>query len=312
MNPLSQAAALLSEQGLDAGGMLARSDIGLWGSAVTVGVSGGADSVGLALLAWLSGRRVVAIQVDHGLRPESPAEGPFVAAQLARFSIPVIQKRVRIEPGPNLEERARIARMAVLGDCATAHTLDDQAETLLANLFRGASLAGVAAMEAGRRHPVLRLRRTELRQLCSALSVEWIEDPSNLDPRFVRNRIRHEVIPLVNEITGRDVAPILARTAGMNREYLEAAGRLADEAREPLELPGVLLRMWLGSKIRECSGLRLSSYHLSGVEGVARGQLRAHNLPDSIVVRRRGDRLELSGPGMPAAWIDLNPGSEER
>ena len=88
--------------------------------------------MGLALLAWLSGRRVVAIQVDHGLRPESPAEGPFVAAQLARFSIPVIQKRVRIEPGPNLEERARIARMAVLGDCATAHTLDDQAETLLA------------------------------------------------------------------------------------------------------------------------------------------------------------------------------------
>ncbi len=268
--------------------------------------------MGLALLAWLSGRRVVAVQVDHGLRPMSAAEGPFVAAQLARFSIPVVQKRVRIEPGPNLEERARLARMAVLGECATAHTLDDQAETVLVNLFRGASLAGVSAMEPGRHHPVLRLRRAELRTLCEALSVEWIEDPSNLDSRFLRNRIRREVIPLVNEVAGRDVAPILARSADVSREYLVAAGELAYGSGDPLALPGVLFRMWLGSKIREQTGLKLSSYHLIRVEGVARGQLRAHNLPDRILVRKRGWRLELSGPAAPVKWIDLNPGGEER
>ena len=103
-------------------------------------------------------------------------------------------------------------------DAATGHTADDQAETVLANLLRGAGVHGLAGMRAGPGHPLLGLRRAETVALCELLGLDPVQDPSNDDPRFVRNRVRHELLPLCSAIAGRDVVPVLARQA-------DAAGR---------------------------------------------------------------------------------------
>ena len=102
-----------------------------------------------------------------------------------------------VPPGPNLEARARSARFAVLPrGVATGHTMDDQAETILVNLLRGAGSDGLAGMEPGVRHPLLGLRRTETHAVCAAAGLVPVCDASNADPAFVRNRVRAELLPL--------------------------------------------------------------------------------------------------------------------
>ena len=120
-----------------------------------------------------------------------------------------------VAPGPNLEARLRAARFSVLPDgVATGHTMDDQAETVLLNLLRGAGSDGLAAMAPGTRHPLLELRRCETHALCAGLGLDPVRDPSNDDPAFMRNRVRHELLPLCAELAGRDPIPLLARQAG--------------------------------------------------------------------------------------------------
>ena len=129
--------------------------------------------------------------------------------------------RVTVGAGPNLEARARAARRAALPPGpATGHTMDDQAETVLLNLMRGAGLDGLAAMRPGPVHPMLALRRSETHGPVRAARPRPGDDPSNADRRFVRNRVRHELFPLARDIAGRDLVPVLARQAGL----------LADEA----------------------------------------------------------------------------------
>ena len=184
------------------------------GDHLVCGVSGGADSLALLVLATAAGCRVTAVHVDHGLRPGSAAEAAVVAAAAARFGAGFRSERVEVADGPNLEARARAARLGVLGDgAATGHTADDQAETVLANLLRGAGVHGLAGMRAGPTHPILALRRAETVDLCAHLGLEPVHDPTNRDPRFQRNRIRAELLPLCADIAGRDVVPVLARQA---------------------------------------------------------------------------------------------------
>ncbi|MEM8902439.1 MAG: tRNA lysidine(34) synthetase, partial [Actinomycetota bacterium] len=124
-------------------------------------VSGGPDSSALLVLAVAAGCDVEAIHVDHGLRPGSDREATIVAGTAERFGARVRSIRAPVEPGPNLEARARAARRAVLPDgTLLGHTADDQAETVLLALLRGAGIDGLGAM--GPRHrPILRLRRAE-------------------------------------------------------------------------------------------------------------------------------------------------------
>ncbi len=183
---------------------------------VTCAVSGGADSLALLVLATAAGCRVTAVHVDHGLRPESEAH--LVADAAARFGARFRAEKVHVASGPNLEARARAARYAVLPpDVLTGHTADDQAETVLLNLLRGAGLDGLAGMRpAG--HPILALRRTETEAVCAAEGLEPFTDPTNADPLHRRNRVRHELLPLLNDIAHRDVVPILARQAALLRD----------------------------------------------------------------------------------------------
>src|SRR5690606_37104020 len=104
-----------------------------------------------------------------------------------------------------LEARARAARLSVLPPGTLfGHTADDQAATVLVRLLRGTGPTGLAAMRV-EGHPMLGLRRAETVALCDDLGIETVEDPSNRDPRFVRNRVRAEVLPLLHDVAGRDV-----------------------------------------------------------------------------------------------------------
>ena len=141
------------------------------GAEVTCAVSGGADSLALLVLAVAAGTRVTAVHVDHGLRAGSGDEADVVADAAARFGAAFRAVRVQVPRGPNLEARARAARYAALpADVLTGHTADDQAETVLLNLLRGAGLDGLAGMRSAR-HPLLGLRRSETRALCADLGL---------------------------------------------------------------------------------------------------------------------------------------------
>ncbi|MGH9046056.1 MAG: tRNA lysidine(34) synthetase TilS, partial [Acidimicrobiales bacterium] len=181
------------------------------GAPLACAVSGGPDSLALVTLAVAAGCAVTAIHVDHGLRPGSSEESAVVAAAAERLGARFVAERIHIDAGPNLEARARAARQGVLPEgTATGHTMDDQAETVLCNLLRGAGLDGLGAMVPGPRHPILALRRHETESLCATMGFEPVRDPSNDDPRFLRNRVRHELLPLCAAIARRDPVPVLA------------------------------------------------------------------------------------------------------
>src|SRR5438876_376086 len=148
--------------------LLARCTFPPAGVPVTCAVSGGADSLALLVLAVAAGCTATAVHVDHGLRPGSADEADVVRDAAARYRAGFRSERVHVAAGPNLEARAREARFAVLPpDVLTGHTADDQAETILLNLLRGAGRGGLTGMGPGR-HPLLRVRRRETRALCAA------------------------------------------------------------------------------------------------------------------------------------------------
>ncbi|MGO8874105.1 MAG: tRNA lysidine(34) synthetase TilS [Acidimicrobiales bacterium] len=281
------------------------------GTDLVCGVSGGADSLALLLLATAAGCRVTAVHVDHGLRPGSAGEAERVASVAARFGAAFRAERVVVADGPNLEARARQARRRALGpDAATGHTADDQAETVLANLLRGAGVSGLAAMRAGPRHPLLDLRRTETEALCDHFGLEALRDPSNDDPRFVRNRIRHELLPLCSDIARRDVVPLLARQARVlagDAEVLDAVASLVDgsdaaalsAAPDPVARRSV--RRWLAGDDPYPPPLDA----VERVLEVARSERRATELPGGRRVSRSHGRLSLA-PADPVA-----PGAPE-
>lgn len=185
-------------------------------------MSGGPDSLALAILAVAQGCVVTAHYVDHRLRPESASEGRFVATTLTGFGVATHVRVAPVPLGPDLEGRARTARRHALpAGTLMGHTADDQAETVLLALLRGTGPDGMAAMSLDR-HPLLGLRRSETHRLCEELGIAAIDDPSNRDPRFRRNRVRHELLPLMNEIADRDVTPLVARMAALQRRTLEA------------------------------------------------------------------------------------------
>ena len=185
-------------------------------------MSGGADSLALLVLAVAAGCRVTAVHVDHGLRPDSAEEADVVRNAAGRYGAAFRAVKVDVEPGPNLEARARAARYAVLPpDVLTGHTADDQAETVLLNLLRGAGVDGLAGMRS-QGHPILALRRRETEAVCAAEGLQPVLDPTNADPAHRRNRVRHQLLPLLNEIAERDVVPLLARQAALLRDEADA------------------------------------------------------------------------------------------
>ena len=286
--------------------LLDRCTFGPAGAPLTCGVSGGADSLALLVLAAAAGAAtgapVTAIHVDHGLRPESAAEADVVAAAADRYGAAFRSVRVDVGEGPNLEARAREARRGALGpDTATGHTADDQAETVLANLLRGAGVDGLAAMRPGPRHPILDLRRQETEALCRHEGLVPVTDPSNSDPRFLRNRIRAELVPLCSALAGRDVVPVLARQAsvlaGDASVLAEVAGLLdPTDARSVAAAPEAIarraVRRWLTGEGPYAPPLDA----VDRVLDVARGDRLATEIPGGVRVARSDGRLSMEAP----------------
>ncbi|GAB3989852.1 tRNA lysidine(34) synthetase TilS [Nocardioides marmoraquaticus] len=219
------------------------------GRTALVACSGGADSLALLAGAVTSRRfgRVVGAVVDHGLQQDSAEHTARVVAQMAALGVDETASiRVTVDPGPQgIEAGAREARYAALAQLAQhfradtvllGHTLDDQAETVLLGLTRGSGGRSLAGM----RHrfdrdgvlferPLLGLTRAQTEAACTAQDLDWWTDPHNTDPRFVRSRIRHDVMPLLEQSLGPGVAAALARTATSVREDVDALDDQADD-----------------------------------------------------------------------------------
>jgi tRNA(Ile)-lysidine synthase len=239
------------------------------------------------------------VHVDHGLRQGSAAEADVVRAAAAGLGAGFRAERVQVSPGPNLEARARAARYAVLPpDVLTGHTADDQAETVLLNLSRGAGLDGLAGMRPNVNHPILALRRTETAGVCAAEGLTPVVDPSNADQAHRRNRIRAEVLPLLDDIAERDVAGVVARQAGLLRDDADALEALAAAldpadaatlAAAPIALARRAVRRWL----REGVDHPPDAATVERVLAVARKEATAADVGAGRRVARTGNRLRL-------------------
>ena len=207
-------------------------------------VSGGADSLALLhamrTLAGPRGWRLAVVTVDHGLRSGSAADAAFVVdhakalrldARLETLAPADLARHRRA----GQEGAARAARYEALwraagelgcGWLATGHTLDDQAETVLLQLLRGAGpdgLAGMSVRSGQLLRPLLGVRRAETRGCCAAVGVDWREDPTNAEPGPLRNRVRQRLLPLLEELRP-GAAGALARTAALaadERDWLD-------------------------------------------------------------------------------------------
>jgi len=279
---------------------------------VVVACSGGPESLALLALAGDAGLAPVAVHVDHSSREGSAAEADVVAGFAERLGTGFAAETVTVPPGPNFEARAREARYEALERArarlgATAvlvgHSRDDQAETVLLNVLRGAGVTGLAGMPARRGtivRPLLDVPRAELGAVCAALGLSPLQDPMNADPVHRRVWIRREVIPALESGAARDLRAVLARQAVVARADSDLLDELAAEllalgpgevglgaaalAAAPEALARRAVRQWLGPPPP-------SAEHVEAVLAVARGERRAVELPGGIEVRRAGGRL---------------------
>jgi len=220
-----------------------------------VGLSGGADSVVLLDCLNRAARkwrwRVSALHVNHQLSPNAGRWSSFCRRLCRARGIPFESVKVEVARGSNLEAAARMARHAVFarqrGDYVVlAHHVDDQVETLLLQLLRGAGVRGLAAMpvlrkakggrqersgRTGRRQsspavlrPLLDVTREEIVEYARKRGLKWIEDESNLDTRFRRNFLRHEILPLIERRF-----PSYRVTIARSARHLAEASRVLDE-----------------------------------------------------------------------------------
>jgi tRNA(Ile)-lysidine synthase len=262
--------------------------------------SGGADSTALVVLAAAAHCHVTAVHVDHGMRPSSVDEAEQARHLAGAIGVGFRLERLEVAAGPNLEARARAARSAALPPGAlTGHTADDRAETMLINLLRGTGLDGLAAMGPDPTRPLLALRRSDTAELCAELGLRTVEDPTNDDPRFVRNRVRRELLPLMTSIAGRDVIPLLVRTAEVVGDDLALADVHTGDldptdakalAAAPPALARRVLRRWL-----LVDGYPPDAATVARVLAVARGDHRACELAGGRRVERHRQRLRIVG-----------------
>ncbi|HXT68885.1 MAG TPA: tRNA lysidine(34) synthetase TilS [Vicinamibacterales bacterium] len=301
---------------------------------VAIALSGGADSVALA---WIL--RVVVpdlgatiaglVHVNHGLRgPASDADEAFCRALAERLAIPIevhsrdvaaIARSRRV----SLEVAAREARYECFETSAlrldatvvaTGHTEDDQAETVLLRVLRGAGTRGLSGIRIRRGmfvRPLLETRRADLRRYLAGMGEPWCEDASNADVSIARNRVRHELLPVLSDIAPEGVTALarLARLAQDDEEFLEkhanarAAGvvlqaGVIDAAALAAFPPAPARRLVRQVAAETAPNSQLSARHIEAVCHLAAtdNSLGSLDLPGLTVVRR-GARLEfVAGP----------------
>jgi tRNA(Ile)-lysidine synthase len=227
------------------------------GQRVVAGVSGGPDSLCLLDCLHRLGYEVIVAHLDHQLRAESPKEAAFVREVAASYGLQAFfstrDVREDAKGGISLEEAARLARYRFLTQTArklevdtiaTGHTADDQVETVLMHFIRGAGQSGLRGMLPSTRidrwlsipegsgirlvRPLLEITREETLAHCEMVGWVPIQDPSNLDPAFFRNRLRHELLPILEtynpgiRLALRRMAQLMAGNTELITELLEA------------------------------------------------------------------------------------------
>ena len=297
------------------------------GERVLVGLSGGADSVALTeLLVELKPRfgiTLVLAHLNHGLRAEAEADEAFCRSLSERLAAPFASGRVDVAESArrskrSIEDEARSTRYRFLEAqashfgaqrIAVGHTLDDQAETILLRLLRGSGCRGLGAIHPVKAvkavkavrivRPLIEVRRQEIERYLEERGASFREDQSNADPRFTRNRIRHEELPRLSSAYNPRLVETLARSASLLRdeeEWMEAATRQAFDAlaglsrdeirleREPLSRhPIALRRRLVRAAIERLRGLGdVSHRHIEDVLALA-------------AVGRSGRELHLPG-----------------
>lgn len=313
---------------------------------IVVAVSGGADSTALLLAIeelktnYKLYNRICVAHLDHRIRKLSSKDAKWVADLASRLGFQSITGRSKVADsaraaGDNLEQAAREARYAFLERTAkkvsadyvlTAHTMDDQAETVLLRLMRGSAGAGLGGMESLRplaknssiklARPLLWARRAETEDYCRLRKIEFLSDEMNDDQRFARVKVRKQLLPLMQSFNNR-IVEALSRTATQLREdgavlftdsgaLLRRASTSDDESETKTPTLDVkvlanaapalrrrALRQWLAEARGDTR--RLEMVHLSAVESLLEGNAggRVVELPrGGRVVRRRG-RLEF-------------------
>ncbi|MCA1823073.1 MAG: tRNA lysidine(34) synthetase TilS [Mycobacteriales bacterium] len=302
------------------------------GETVAVAYSGGTDSLALlAATAWEGARAgldVVAVHVDHGLRADSDADARRAVAVAAALGVRTDVRRVSVAcAGVGLEAAARAGRYEALDAAAhdhgavallLGHTADDQAESVLLGLARGAGARSLAGMPAGRgvyRRPLLSITRAQTARSCRVLGLTPLTDPSNEDQTLLRNRVRATVLPLLEKELGPGVAAALTRTARLLRADADllddlaavawercrrslpgadrAAVDVAAVAAEPAAVRSRILRRWLVAAGAPAGAL--TAQHVDGVDRLVtawRGQ-RAVSLPGGLAAVRRSGMLAV-------------------
>ena len=284
---------------------------------VRVGLSGGADSLALtAALAWardhrkgpLAGIEASVRIVDHGLQPGSATVAATAAQQATDLGFSAEVVRVDVDPAHiGVEAAARNARYAALtaGDSALvllAHTLDDQAETVLLGLARGSGTRSLSGMPARREffvRPFLSLRRAQTEQACRDWGLTWWDDPTNTDFSYARSRVR-SVMNELDALLGPGLPEALARTADLCRtdaDHLDAeATAQGIDPSQPdipltdlLSMPTAIRQRILLSWLRETGGDAVTREHVLAVDALVthwHGQ-KGISVPGGKVVREK-------------------------
>ena len=233
---LSKVAALVREY-----------DMIMPGDHIICAVSGGADSMALLWSMYLLREKwqiqLSAAHFNHNLRgEESDADAAFVQSFCDRYDIPLFTESCKVRPGAmGLEAAAREARYSFFatlpGKIATAHTADDNAETVLLHLVRGTGLKGLGGIAPVRGRiirPMLDVTRQEVLELLEEYHISYREDSSNSTDQFLRNRLRHHVMPLL-----REENPKLAENLSATARSLRWEEKLLDQMSKEFGMPGV-------------------------------------------------------------------------
>jgi len=306
-----------------------------------IGVSGGPDSVALLDGLVRLGYRPHICHLNHKLRgAASDGDAKFVRQLAGKYGLPVTIKAQRVAADEDACRRSRLAffeRVAVKTGTTTlalAHTADDQVETFLLRLFRGAGKDGLAGIWPERQlgklrviRPLLEVTREEVLKYLNAQGLHWREDASNADRRFLRNRVRHELLPLLERDYNPGIRAALRRTAeilraeaeadpaaaerravrAMSFAQVEALRKLARKEAVPLPVAGKWKLMVPGKTVIEELGIRLyvGATFLSREDDLGRDKnvapteemFDADTLGDGLFVRtwRAGDRFQPLG-----------------
>jgi len=302
---------------------------------VLVGLSGGSDSVALTLLlrelSEHGGFSVVALaHINHQLRNDAGRDEQFCREFAARLGLTMHVESVDVRSYAasqrlSIEDAARRLRYESLRRCAVeiradrvavGHTRDDQAETFLLKLIRGAGMTGLGGVYPQRGdviRPLLEVSREELRQYLKGVGQAWVEDDTNADLRNPRNRIRHRVLPELNQVAGADTSYAIARAAGLAREDSQWLDQLADarfsavarEAPHGLDIdasaldeesPPVQRRILLRGLRMVADGREIGLEHVESALGVAAGLTAGTDVPGGRVELRRGKLVLLRRP----------------